>query len=150
MFWGRVNKKVLITNLWIRKHEEYWRMGNARNFTANKQTRGVLGQTSVGMHWVWGESDAKGFDGKQTHSLISYPKAHCLSELGEFWGRVNKAFRGNQQKEYWRRGNAGSFTANTRSFKANKKGNAMSWGELNVKGFGTNSFKSGETQEVLQ
>ncbi len=58
-------------------------MGNARSFTANKQTQGVLqqiqgvlGQTSEGTPWVKGESDVKGFDGEQTHSLISYPKAH--------------------------------------------------------------------------
>ncbi len=50
-------------------------MGNARSFTANKQMRGVLGQTSEGTQWVLGESDAKGFDDERIHSLISYPKA---------------------------------------------------------------------------
>ncbi len=35
---------------------------NARIFTANKQTQGVLGQTSEGTQWVKGESDVKGFD----------------------------------------------------------------------------------------
>ncbi len=50
-------------------------MGNARSFTANKQMRGVLGQTSEGTQWVLGESDVKGFDGERIRSLISYPKA---------------------------------------------------------------------------
>ncbi len=49
---------------------------NARIFTANKQTRGVLGQTSEGTQWVLGESDVKGFDDERIRSLISFPKAH--------------------------------------------------------------------------
>ncbi len=49
---------------------------NARIFTANKQTRGVLGQTSEGTQCVLGESDVKGFDDERIRSLISFPKAH--------------------------------------------------------------------------
>ncbi len=53
----------------------YSKKANARRFTANKQTRGVLGQTSEGTQWVLGESDTKGFDGERIRSLIFYPKA---------------------------------------------------------------------------
>ncbi len=77
---------------------EFWRRGNARSFTANKQTRGVLGEMSEGTQWIWGESNAKAFDGERTCSLIAYPKAHCVSECEEFGGRVNeKGLRANQQ-----------------------------------------------------
>ncbi len=36
---------------------------NTRNIEG-RETQGVLGQTSEGMQWVWGESKAKGFDGE--------------------------------------------------------------------------------------
>ncbi len=55
--------------------------GNARSLTAkkqtredlqaNKQTQGVLGQTSEGTQCVLGESDVKGFDDERIRSLIS-------------------------------------------------------------------------------
>ncbi len=48
---------------------------NARRFTANKQTQGVLGQTVRERSGFLGESDAKGFDDERIRSLISYPKA---------------------------------------------------------------------------
>ncbi len=59
------------------KRKEFNRKkANARRFTTNKQTQGVLGQTSEGTQWVLGESDVKGFDDERIRSLISFPKAH--------------------------------------------------------------------------
>ncbi len=48
------------------------------------ETQRVLGQTSEGTQWVSGESNAMGFDGERTRSLIAYPKAHCVSKREEF------------------------------------------------------------------
>ncbi len=66
----------------------------------------------------WGNSTT-------SRSLISYPKAHSVSEREE--SRVNEQgflLRINKHGEYWRRGNARSFTANARSFRTNEWGNS--------------------------
>ncbi len=91
------------------KHGEYWRRGNARSFTANARSF----RTNE-----WGNSTT-------SRSLISYPKAHSVSEREE--SRVNEQgflLRINKHGEYWRRGNARSFTANARSFRTNEWGNS--------------------------
>ncbi len=93
----------------INKHGEYWRRGNARSFTANARSF----RTNE-----WGNSTT-------SRSLISYPRAHSVSEREE--SRVNEQgflLRINKYGEYWRRGNARSFTANARSFRTNEWGNS--------------------------
>ncbi len=105
---SRVNEQGFL--LRINKHGEYWRRGNARSFTANARSF----RTNE-----WGNS-------MTSRSLISYPKAHSVSEREE--SRVNEQgflLRINKHGEYWRRGNARSFTANARSFKTNEWGNSM-------------------------
>ncbi len=47
------------------KREEFWARVNEKGESLNQQTKGVLGQMSE-TQWVWGESNAKGFDGEQT------------------------------------------------------------------------------------
>ncbi len=61
MSWGELNVKGFGKN--------YFKGGETQEVL--QQKRQVLGQTSAGTHLIWGESDAKGFDGKQTHSIIS-------------------------------------------------------------------------------
>ncbi len=105
---SRVNEQGFL--LRINKHGEYWRRGNARSFTANARSF----RTNE-----WGNSTT-------SRSLISYPKAHSVSEREE--SRVNEQgflLRINKHGEYWRRGNARSFTANARSFRTNEWGNSM-------------------------
>ncbi len=104
---SRVNEQGFL--LRINKHGEYWRRGNARSFTANARSF----RTNE-----WGNSTT-------SRSLISYPKAHSVSEREE--SRVNEQgflLRINKHGEYWRRGNARSFTANARSFRTNEWGNS--------------------------
>ncbi len=48
------------------------------------ETQSVLGQTSEGTQWLSGESNVCGFDVERMHSLIAYPKAHCVSKREEF------------------------------------------------------------------
>ncbi len=83
------------------------------------ETQGVLQQMrGVFRTNEWGNSTT-------SRSLISYPKAHSVSEHEE--SRVNEQgflLRINKHGEYWRRGNARSFTANARSFRTNEWGNS--------------------------
>ncbi len=46
------------------KREEFWARVNEKGESLNQQTKGILGQMSEGMQWVWGESKEKGFDGE--------------------------------------------------------------------------------------
>ncbi len=104
---SRVNEQGFL--LRINKHGEYWRRGNARSFTANARSF----RTNE-----WGNSTT-------SRSLISYPKAHSVSEREESRVIWTRFFVANQQHgEYWRRGNARSFTANARSFRTNEWGNS--------------------------
>ncbi len=83
--------------------------GNAMSFTANARSF----RTNE-----WGNSTT-------SRSLISYPKAHSVSEREE--SRVNEQgflLRINKHVWIWRRGNARSFTANARSFRTNEWGNS--------------------------
>ncbi len=152
---SRVNEQGFL--LRINKHGEYWRRGNARSFTANARSF----RTNE-----WGNSTT-------SRSLISYPKAHSVSEREE--SRVNEQgflLRINKHGEYWRRGNARSFTANARSFRTNEWGNSTTSRSLisypkahsvsereesrvNEQGFccestSTVNIEGGETQGVLQ
>ncbi len=88
-FWGlRASEREGFKGEWTRR---LWGRINTRNIEG-RETQGVLGQTSEGMQWVWGESKAKDL---------------------------------TASKRYWMRGNARSFTAKARSFRANKWGNAV-------------------------
>ncbi len=55
------------------------------------ETQGVLGQTSEGMQWVWGESKAKRFDGEQT--LLNEGKARSFTANRQMWGVLGKPRR---------------------------------------------------------
>ncbi len=62
-FWAlRASEREGFKGEWTRR---LWGRINTRNIEG-RETQGVVGQTSQGMQWVWGESKAKGFDGEKT------------------------------------------------------------------------------------
>ncbi len=81
--------------------------------------QGVLGQTSEGMQWVWGESKAKGFDGE----------VNAIE-----WGGNARSFTANKQMQG--------------VLEQTSEGTQWVWGESNAKGYGGRTLlKEGKCKE---